>query len=108
LKFFCISPFLGLLAAVRVTPAMSHTAAISVLVIVLMFKSSECNINKTKLLIGQLESKSSEKETTLGIKLAYNVSKNSTELKDFLEKYEIEFERWDTHVSWFIGINLHH
>lgn len=78
---------------------MNIAAAISVIIIAVMFRSLKCNGNKTVLVIGQLESKGKEKETELGIKLAYDVAQNSSDFKEFLGKYAINFSRMDTLVS---------
>ena len=78
---------------------MNIAAAISVIIIAVMFRSLKCNGNKTVLVIGQLESKRREKETELGIKLAYDVAQNSSDFKEFLGKYAINFSRMDTLVS---------
>ena len=79
---------------------MNIAAAISVIIIAVMFRSLKCNGNKTVLVIGQLESKRREKETAeLGIKLAYDVAQNSSDFKEFLGKYAINFSRMDTLVS---------
>ena len=78
---------------------MINTAAISVLS-VFMFGLLECNGNKTTLVIGRLESeKAIAKDAKLGIDLAYDVAKNTTEFNDFLEKYEIVFQSNSTSVS---------
>ena len=78
---------------------MINTAAISVLS-VFMFGLLECHGNKTTLIIGLLDSaKTTAKETALGIDLAYDVAKNSSNFKDFFEKYEIDFKSFYTFVS---------
>ena len=72
---------------------MINTAAISVLS-VFMFGLLECNGNKTTLIIGQLASaEKTAKDAKLGIDLAYDVAKNSSNFTNFLEKYEIVVDR---------------
>ena len=78
---------------------MINTAAISVLS-VFMFGLLGCNGNKTTLVIGHLGSvKAIAEDAKLGIDLAYDVAKNTTEFNDFLEKYEIVFKYLTTFVS---------
>ena len=83
---------------------MNSTAAISLLVMVFMFGSLECNAKKKELVIGQL---GSEKDTCLGTQLAYDVSKNSSDFKAFLETYEIRIHCMpETRVSLKFGLLL--
>ena len=76
---------------------MSSTAVISFLGIVLVFGSLKCNANKTDLYILQMV----QSDTTVcrGMKLAYNVAKNSSSFKSFFEKYEIKMNCSSTLVS---------
>ena len=86
--FVCfLFPFLRS-TLLRVIPKMSSTAVISFLGIVLVFGSLKCNANKTDLYILQMV----QSDTTVcrGMKLAYNVAKNSSSFKSFFEKYEIK------------------
>ena len=68
---------------------MNGTVAISALVIVVVIGSLKCDANKTALIVAVLERRSSDRATSIGIKLAIEVAKNSSHLKAFHDKYEI-------------------
>jgi len=68
---------------------MKSVVAISILVIVLVIGSLKCNASKTKLIIAVLDKRSSKKATSVGIDLAIEAAKNSSDLKAFFDKYEI-------------------
>ena len=76
---------------------MSSTAVISFLGIVLVFGSLKCNAYKTDLSILQMVR--SDMTVCRGMKLAYNVAKNSSSFKSFFEKYEIKADCTFTLVS---------
>ena len=85
---------------------MNSTAALSILVILVVSTSLKCNAaNKTKLLISSLTKKSKDKATTIGIDLAIEVAENSSDLKDFLGKYEIKMGSFPTEVC-LVVINV--
>ena len=68
---------------------MNNTAAVCALVIVVVIGSLKCNANKTELIIAVLERRSGNTATSVGIDLAIEAAKNSSDLKAFFEKYEI-------------------
>ena len=68
---------------------MATTATISALVIVVVIGSLKCNADKTKLIVAVLDRRSSNKATSVGIDLAIEAAKNSTDWKAFFNKYEI-------------------
>jgi len=68
---------------------MNSTAVISALVIVVVIGLLKCNANKTKLIVAVLERRSTNKATSVGINLAIEAAKNSSDLKAFFDKYEI-------------------
>ena len=68
---------------------MNRTAAISVLAIIVAIGSLKCNANKTELIVAVLEIRPEDKATTVGINLAIEAAKNSSDLKAFFDKYEI-------------------
>ena len=73
-------------------------STLGILCVVLSLK--RCNANKTELIIGSLEiSEDKDKGVQLGITTAIHVAKNSSSLKDFLEKYEIRIISYYTNVS---------
>lgn len=82
---------------------MNCAAAISILLILVVSRSLKCTANKTDLVIATLEKKSKYKGPTTGINLAVEVAKNSSDLKAFLDKYEITIERHFTNVSFVVG-----
>ena len=102
MQYDIASPFSCFISDRRVAvvaTAMINTAAIFVLV-VFMFGLSGCNVNKTIILIGKLDSNLTTKELTgLGVDLAYEVAKNSSMFKDFFKNYEITFKPLVTNVS---------
>ena len=65
---------------------MASTATISALVIVVVIGSLKCNADKTKLIVAV---RFSNRVTSVGIDLAIEAAKNSSDLKDFFNKYEI-------------------
>ena len=82
---------------------MNGSAALSILVILVVSTSLKCNAaNKMKLLISSLTKKSKNNTTTMGIDLAIEVAKNSSDLKDFLGKYEIKVDTFATEVCFVI------
>ena len=68
---------------------MNSTSAICTLVIVVVMGSLKCNADKTKLIVAALERSKENKATSLGIDLAIEAAKNSSDLEAFLVKYEI-------------------
>ena len=68
---------------------MNRTAAISALAIIVAIGSLKCNANKTELIVAVLEVHPEDKATTVGINLAIEAAKNSSDLKAFFDKYEI-------------------
>ena len=68
---------------------MNSTAAICALVVVVVIASLKCNANKTELIIAVLERRESNTATSVGIDLAIEAAKNSSDLKAFFDKYEI-------------------
>jgi len=68
---------------------MNSTTTITALVIVLVIGSLKCNADKTKLIVAVLERRRSDKATSVGIDLATEAAKNSSDLKAFFNKYEI-------------------
>jgi len=68
---------------------MNSTAVISALVIVVVIGLLKCNANKTKIIIPVLERRLTNKATSVGINLAIEAAKNSSDLKAFFDKYEI-------------------
>jgi len=68
---------------------MNSVVAIFILVIVVVIGSLKCNANKTKLIVSVLERRSTNKATSVGINLAIEAAKNSSDLKAFFDKYEI-------------------
>ena len=82
---------------------MNGSAAISILFILVVSWSLKCSANKTDLVIATLERKSKYKGPTIGINLAKEVAKNSSDLKAFLDKYEITIQRHFTNVSFVVG-----
>ena len=68
---------------------MNRTAAISVLAIIVAIGSLKCNANKTELIVAVLKIRPEHKATTVGINLAIEAAKNSSDLKAFFDKYEI-------------------
>ncbi|KAL9978487.1 hypothetical protein ACROYT_G016009 [Oculina patagonica] len=75
---------------------MNGTAAISILVILVVSRSLKCNANKTELVITALERRHSNKATSIGMNLAIEVAKNSSNLKAFLDEYEIMMDTYYT------------
>ena len=83
---------------------MNGTAAISILfILVVVSRSLKCTANKTDLVIATLEIKQKYKGPTIGIDLAIEIAKNSSDLKAFLDKYEITINRHYTKVSFVVG-----
>ena len=83
--------------------AMKGTAATSILVILVVSTSLKCSAaNKTKLLISSLTKTSKDNTTTIGIDLAIEVAKNSSDLKDFLGRYEIRMGSFATEVCFVV------
>ena len=79
---------------------MRSTRIFSTLGILCVVLSLECDANKRELIIGSLEiSEDKDKGVQLGITTAIHVAKNSSSLKDFLEKYEIRIISYYTNVS---------
>ena len=68
---------------------MNSTAAISTLVILVVIGSLKCNANKTELIVAVLETRTADKATSIGINLAIEAAKNSSDLRAFLDHYEI-------------------
>ena len=68
---------------------MASTATISALVIVVVIGSLKCNGDKTKLIVAVLDKRFSNRATSVGIDLAIEAAKNSSDLKAFFNKYEI-------------------
>ena len=68
---------------------MNSTAAICALVIAVVIGSLNCNAGKTELILTLLERRSWNKATSIGINLAIQAAKNSSDLKAFFDKYEI-------------------
>jgi len=68
---------------------MNSVVAISILVIVVVIGSLTCNASKTKLIISALDLRSSNKAASVGIDLAMEAAKSSSDLKAFFDKYEI-------------------
>ena len=69
---------------------MNSVVAVSILVIVVVIGSLKCNADKTELVIAVLEIRPKDKATTVGIKLAKEAAKNSSDFKAFFDKYEID------------------
>ena len=86
---------------------MNGTAAISILFILVVSRSLKCTANKTDLVIATLEIKQKYKGPTIGIDLAIEVAKNSSDLKAFLEKYEITIDTYYTRVSFVLGKGIY-
>ncbi len=82
---------------------MNGTAAISILVILVMSRSLKCNANKTELVITAFERRYSNEASSIGVNLAIEVAKNSSDLKSFLDKYEIKIGTYYTTVSFVVG-----
>ena len=79
---------------------MRSTRIFSTLGILCVVLSLKCDANKTELIIGSLEiSEDKDKGVQLRITTAIHVAKNSSSLKDFLEKYEIRIISYYTNVS---------
>lgn len=68
---------------------MNSTAAISTLVILVVIGSLKCNANKTELIVAVLQNREGDQATSIGINLAIEAAKNSSDLKAFLDHYEI-------------------
>ena len=68
---------------------MNSVAAVSILVIVVVIGSLKCNANKTDLIVTALEVQPKDKATTVGMRLAIEAAKNSSDFKPFFDKYEI-------------------
>ena len=69
---------------------MNSTAVISALVIVVVIGLLKCNANKTKLIVAVLERREArDKAASVGINLAIEAAKNSSDLKAFFDKYDI-------------------
>ena len=68
---------------------MNSKAGISVLAIIVAIGSLKCNANKTKLIVTVLKIRSKDKATSVGINLATEAAKNSSDLKAFFDKYEL-------------------
>jgi len=68
---------------------MNSVVAISILIIVVVIGSLTCNASKTRLIFAVLGKRSSDKATPLGMDLAIEAAKNSSDLKAFFEEYEI-------------------
>ena len=68
---------------------MNSAVAISALAIILVTGSLKCNANKTELIVTVLERRSTNKGTSVGINLAIEAAKNSSDLRAFFDKYEI-------------------
>ena len=68
---------------------MNSTAAISVLAVIVAIGPIKCSANKTKLIVTVLKIRSEDKATPVGIDLAIEAAKNSSDLKAFFEKYEL-------------------
>ncbi|XP_078368681.1 gamma-aminobutyric acid type B receptor subunit 1-like [Oculina patagonica] len=75
---------------------MNSTAAISILVILVVSRSLKCNANKTELVISALERRQTNKATSIGVNLAIDVAKNSSDLKAFFDKYNISIDTYYT------------
>ncbi|XP_058959571.2 gamma-aminobutyric acid type B receptor subunit 2-like [Pocillopora verrucosa] len=85
---------------------MRSTRIFSTLGILCVVLSLECDANKTELIIGSLEiSEDKDKGVQLGITTAIHVAKNSSSLKDFLEKYEIRIISYYTNGNEASSIN---
>ncbi len=82
---------------------MYSTAAIFMLVILVVSRSLKCNANKTELVITALDESPSNKATSIGMNLAIEVAKNSSDLKGFLDEYEIMMDTYYTRVGFVIG-----
>ena len=68
---------------------MNSTAAISVFAVIVAIGPLKCNANKTKLIVTLLKIRSEDKATSVGIDLAIEAAKNSSDLKAFFDKYEL-------------------
>ena len=68
---------------------MNSLVAVSILVIVVVIGSLQCNANKTELVVAVLEVDPEDKAVTVGINLSIEAAKNSSDFKAFFDKYEI-------------------
>ena len=68
---------------------MNSTAAISVLAVIVAIGPIKCSANKTKLIVTVLKIRSEDKAAPVGIDLAIEAAKNSSDLKAFFDKYEL-------------------
>ena len=68
---------------------MNSTAVVSFLAIILVIESLKCNATKTKLIITMLKIRTEDKAASVGIDLAIEAAKNSSDLKAFFDKYEL-------------------
>ena len=68
---------------------MNSVVAVSILAIVVVIGSLKSNGKKTELVIAVLEKRLEDKATTVGIDLAIEAAKNSSDFKVFFDKYEI-------------------
>ena len=68
---------------------MNGVVAIITLVGVVVIGSLKCNANKTELIVSLLERRSKDNATSIGVKLAIEAAKNSSDLIDFFDRYEI-------------------
>ena len=78
---------------------MKSTAAVSIVAILVVIVQLKCNANKTELFIASLHRIYNGGAAGLGINLSIDAAKNSSVLKDFLDKYEIRIEFYNTNVS---------
>ena len=68
---------------------MNSAVAVSILVIAVVIGSLKCNDNKTELVIAVLKIRPENNATTVGIDLAIEAAKNSSDFKTFFDKYEV-------------------
>jgi len=68
---------------------MNGVEAIFTLVIVVVIGSLKCNANKAELIVSSLERRSKDIATSIGVNLAIEAAKNSSDLIDFFDRYEI-------------------
>ena len=77
---------------------MNRTVAISALAIIVAIGSLKCNASKTELIVTVLEVQTEDKAVTVGINLAIEAAKNSSDLNAFFDKYEIVID--GPHHTW--------
>ena len=68
---------------------MKGVVAIITLVVVVVIGSLKCNANKTELIVSLLERREEDTATSTGVKLAIEAAKNSSDLIDFFDRYEL-------------------